>query len=96
MLLLAIIGVSAVFISMQVVYGQTNSSNAQPLGNFLKATNNNTMNFSILFPSNWQLSEDFEYSETLGNEVSFSSPDEDPARFKINAKKVEPYLDTTQ
>jgi hypothetical protein len=76
------------------VYGQTNSTNAQSPVNFLKATNNKTMNFSILFPSNWQLSENFEDSETLGNRVSFEIPDRNLSRFIINTKKVEPYLDT--
>jgi hypothetical protein len=84
----------AVFTAVQVVYGQTNSTNAQSSVNFLKAANNNTMKFSILFPSNWQLSENFEDSEILGNRVSFESPDRNTSIFVIEAKKVEPYLDT--
>jgi PsbP len=59
-----------------------------------KILTNNIMNFSILFPSNWQLSENFEDSETLGNRVSFEIPDRNLSRFIINTKKVEPYLDT--
>ena len=81
-------------ISAVIILGINQIGNAESSVNFLKATNNNTMKFSILFPSNWQLSENFEDSEILGNRVSFKPPDSNTSTFIINAKKVERYLDT--
>jgi hypothetical protein len=62
------------------------SSNAQPLNNFLTYTNND-MNFTIQRPSNWQVKQT---DET----VSFELPGRSLPIFAVSTEKVEPHLDS--
>jgi hypothetical protein len=62
------------------------SSNAQPLNNFLTYTNND-MNFTIQRPSNWQVKQT---DETVSFELSGRSL----PIFAVSTEKVEPHLDS--